>query len=114
MPDGFVPDITPGLDGDDLVASVARALFASRNQCAAAIADHLLGHPDLEQQFDAIMDEVAADPLDDSITWAGLDADHLTGPVRVFDVTGAVIDHKFIPTVVAAHLFCYAPAEGTQ
>lgn len=113
-PDGVPPFVTNPQDfeSDTDLESVTRIIFAQFNTCATADVDNLLDHPDLEQQFDDVMDRLAADPLEDSVEWVGVDVTHLTAPVRVFDVTGEVIDHKFIPIVVEAHLFCYAPEKG--
>lgn len=109
-PDGVPPFVTnpQDFDGDISLEEVSRIMFAQINGCTPADVANLLEHPDLEQQFDLVMDQLAVDPLEDSVEWVGIDATHLTAPVRVFDVTG---DPR-IPDVVESHLFCYAPEKG--
>lgn len=109
-PDGVPPFVLNPQDfnGDISLEEVSRIMFAQINTCTTADVDNLLDHPDLEQQFDDVMDELALDPLEDSVEWVGLDATHLTAPVRVFDVVG----NPRTPDVVESHLFCYAPEKG--
>lgn len=109
-PNGVPPFVTNPQDFEDIdsLESFTRIRFAHINTCPTADVDNLLAHPDLEQQFDAVMDQIAVDPLVDSVEWVGVDATHLTAPVRVFDVTG---DPR-TPDVIESHLFCYAPEKG--
>lgn len=97
-PDGSIPDISSELEGDDVVISVARALFAVRNNCAVADVDNLLDHPDLQQEFDELTDQVAVDPLVDVCPIAvdrgcfgNLASIGLVNPVPVRIATGVAI-----------------------
>lgn len=44
---------------------ITSGIFAARHRCAIADIDTLLQFPHLQDEFDAIMDEVACDPLVD-------------------------------------------------
>lgn len=72
MPEGMPPLVT-GFEDDDQdtelempsLEEIARLLFSLRNNCALSDVDNLLAHPDLQQQFDEIMDHLAVDTLTD-------------------------------------------------
>lgn len=115
MPQGLPPFIVSleEFETPEMLEAAARAVYASRHALTASDVESMLttdADPLIQYELDIIMDEIAIDALDDSTEWAGVDADanHLTAPVRVFDVTG---DPR-TPDLIESHLFCYAPEKG--